>query len=109
MTRKKPESPRPVKEFIPPRKSRQVSSNIPPVPKCDVDKLLMLEAARPARSLTGTPTKSPLPPIRTPPAAEPPGYTETVSQEESQSQTEMVDEQRQGDPFFMTQVCVLCE
>ena len=55
MIRKKPPVMKPPKEFPPSRKSRQVSSIIPPVPKCDVDKLLMIEASKRQPALPASP------------------------------------------------------
>lgn len=46
LVRKQPKAPKPVREFPPARRNRQVDLNIPPVPKCDVEKLLSIEAMK---------------------------------------------------------------
>lgn len=44
--RKKPEVVGPHREIPPPRKERKISSTVPAVPKCDVDKLLNLSSSK---------------------------------------------------------------
>ncbi|XP_067950001.1 X-ray radiation resistance-associated protein 1-like [Watersipora subatra] len=105
LVRKKPAVIAPPKEFPQPARNRKVSSLVPPVPKCDVEKLIALEYYQAPSTVHNG--KSPLPPIEKS-AVEQPENTEeleyTPKEQEDQKLKKTAEDERQGETFFMTQV-----